>query len=116
MENELLSLAKRLADYVRMTIEVGELEPDSPVGIAYRDFIEEWNMAHLPDKAAVCNFFGCDEPVCDTDKGLKRPGSLRFCQRHSDEINGYFREWNLEKIMNFWVRSHGGPERASRMM
>lgn len=38
----LLDLAKRLADYVRMTIEIGGLKPDSPIGIAYRDFMEEW--------------------------------------------------------------------------
>lgn len=41
--NDLLSAAKRLADYVRLTIEAGGLEPDSPIGIAYRDFMEEWN-------------------------------------------------------------------------
>lgn len=40
---EQLQLGKRLADYCRMTIEIGELKPDSPIGIAYRDFIEEWN-------------------------------------------------------------------------
>ncbi len=41
--DERLKLGKRLADYVRMTIEIGEIKADSPVGIAYRDFIEEWN-------------------------------------------------------------------------
>lgn len=41
--DELTSLGKRLADYCRMTIETGGLKPDSPIGIAYRDFIEEWN-------------------------------------------------------------------------
>ena len=44
--DELLKLAKRLADYVRMTIETGELKPDSPIGIAYRDFIKEWDKRH----------------------------------------------------------------------
>jgi len=61
--DKILNLAKRLADYVRMTIEIGELKPDSPVGIAYKDFMEEWNKRHLsevstrPDKAcAFCGF------------------------------------------------------------
>lgn len=71
---------------------------------------------HLNREVQACNFFECDEPICDADKKLKRPGSLKFCQRHSDEIGGYFKEWNLPKIMNFWVRSHGGPERMAQSM
>ena len=44
--DELLHLAKRLADYCRMTIETGGLKPDSSIGIAYRDFIKEWNKRY----------------------------------------------------------------------
>ena len=50
--NETLYLAKRLADYCRMTIEIGELKSDSPIGIAYRDFIEEWNKYHLTSRSS----------------------------------------------------------------
>jgi len=39
----------------------------------------------------LCSFYGCDEPICEADKQLKNPGSLRFCQEHSDEINSYFK-------------------------
>lgn len=42
-KSELTHLAKCLGHYVRMIIEIGELKPDSPVGIAYRDFIAEWD-------------------------------------------------------------------------
>lgn len=47
--SELISLAKRLGDYCRMLIEIGELKGDSPVGIAYRDFIAEWNKCYPKD-------------------------------------------------------------------
>ncbi len=40
---EIIDLGKRLADYVRMTIETEGLKPDSPIGIAYRDFMKEWD-------------------------------------------------------------------------
>ena len=36
--------AKRLADYVRIAIEMGIIQPDSTIGIAYRDFMEEWRI------------------------------------------------------------------------
>ena len=61
--DEILHLAKRLADYCRMTSETGGLKPDSPIGIAYRDFIEEWDKRHLPTKSSepdeVCPFCDC---------------------------------------------------------
>ncbi len=46
---EIVSLSKRLADYVRMTIETGGLKRNSPVAIAYRDFMDEWdaNKRHM---------------------------------------------------------------------
>lgn len=53
--DELLNLAKRLADYVRMTIETGELKSESPIGIAYRDFIEEWDKRHLTTESSDQN-------------------------------------------------------------
>ena len=45
---EQLQLGKRLADYVRMTIEIGVIHAQSPTGIAYRDFIEEWDKWAKP--------------------------------------------------------------------
>lgn len=60
-----------------------------------------------------CNFWGCDEPICEEDLRLAKASSLRFCQKHSDEINSYFAEWNIPKIMDFWVRSYGGEERMA---
>jgi len=68
--DELLNLAKRLADYVRMTIEIGGLESDSLLGIAHRDFIEEWDKRHLvptvPDEAGLgmCPKCGSDALMC----------------------------------------------------
>jgi len=41
MKDALLHYAKRLADYVRMDIEIGTIDKDSPVGIAWRDFMIE---------------------------------------------------------------------------
>ena len=43
---EILRLAKRLADYVRMYIETGIISADDAVGIAYRDFIKVWKDRH----------------------------------------------------------------------
>ena len=62
----------------------------------------------------LCDFFECYEPICEADKELKQLGSMRFCQKHSDEINSYFKKWDIPKIMNFWVRSHDGVERMAR--
>ena len=62
----------------------------------------------------LCDFFGCYEPVCEADKELKRPTSLRFCQKHSDEINAYFKSHDIRNIMKFWVRSQGGAKRMAR--
>lgn len=36
---EINKLAKRLADYCRLEIEAKHLKEDSPIGIAYRDFM-----------------------------------------------------------------------------
>lgn len=46
-------------------------------------------------KVMKCDFWGCDGQVCE-----------------ADEINGYFRKWDIPKVMDFWVRSYGGAERA----
>ena len=51
----ILELAKKLADYVRMTIEIGELESDCPLGIAYKDFMEEWEANK---KDMICDSCG----------------------------------------------------------
>jgi len=40
---ELIKCAKRLADYVRLSMEIGLIEDDHPIVIAYRDFIIEYN-------------------------------------------------------------------------
>ena len=40
--NDIFKYAKRLADYVRMEIENESIVEDSPLHIAYRDFMIEW--------------------------------------------------------------------------
>jgi len=42
-EKELIKSAKRLADYVRLSMEIGLIEKDAPITIAYRDFIIDYN-------------------------------------------------------------------------
>lgn len=72
-------------------------------------------MAIIPK---ICDFFECNEFICKADKRLKQSGSLRFCQQHSNEINSYFKEWDIPKslslIMDFWVRSRGGAKRMAK--
>ena len=34
--------AKRLADYCRLSMEVGTVKKDSAIAVAYLDFMEEW--------------------------------------------------------------------------
>ena len=40
---EILELAKSLADSILTAVEIGDLRSNSPVGIAYRDFMLEWD-------------------------------------------------------------------------
>lgn len=69
--DEIVSLGKRLADYVRMIIEIGELKLDSPVGIAYRDFIAEWN------KTQRCS---------DETHAIKRLARYTICPHCSENL------------------------------
>ena len=46
MEDKLKYYSIRLADYVRMSIEIGQIKEDSPIGIAYRDFMVELTESH----------------------------------------------------------------------
>ena len=45
MEENFKHYAKRLADYVRLAIEIGSIKENSPLAIAYRDFMEEWRIS-----------------------------------------------------------------------
>jgi hypothetical protein len=44
MDKDFKHYAKRLADYVRMYIEINNIKSDHPLFIAYRDFMEEWKI------------------------------------------------------------------------
>ena len=57
-------------------------------------------------KRPECDWFDCSEPVCDRDMELTPP-SKRFCQKHSDELDGYVKAEDVPKIMRFWARSYG---------
>ena len=43
MSKPVLHYAKRLADYVRLSLETGSIKENSPVAIAYKDFMAEWD-------------------------------------------------------------------------
>lgn len=62
----------------------------------------------------ICNFYGCEEPVCESDKTYEDPHTLRFCQKHSDEFASYVTSGNVPKMLSFWVKSHGGAERMAK--
>ena len=43
---DLEEYSKRLADYVYLAIRIGSIKEDSPIGIAYNDFMEVWREYH----------------------------------------------------------------------
>lgn len=47
---KVMGWAKRLGDYVRMTIDTGGLSKTSPIAIAYRDFMEEFKELEEHDE------------------------------------------------------------------
>ena len=55
MEDRLKHYAKRLADYVRLAIEVEYIKADSPVGLAYWDFIAEVESCEQEDSTDAGN-------------------------------------------------------------
>ena len=61
MDDRLKHYAKRLADYVRLAIETEYIKANSPVGIAYYDFIAEWNNREQEDAADVSKCTCVDE-------------------------------------------------------
>ena len=60
MDDNLLHYAKRLADYVRMSIEIGQISEESPLGIAYRDFMIEWKLYQPEDSADISPCVDCE--------------------------------------------------------
>lgn len=59
-----------------------------------------------------CSYFGCGEEICEHDKDYPPP-SMCFCQKHSDEIRSYVEAGDAKKIMAFWIKANGGPQRLA---
>lgn len=53
-----------------------------------------------------CHFSGCTHLVCDNDALIMHLGA-RFCQEHSDEIDRYLKDENVDKLRDFWQRASG---------
>jgi len=62
--------------------------------------------------ADKCSYFGCEQDVCEHDINYPPP-SMRFCQKHSDEVNGYIKRHEIPKILSFWVKANGGAKRMA---
>jgi hypothetical protein len=60
----------------------------------------------------ICDYFGCDEPICDADKEYNPP-SLMFCVNHSNEVDMYIEDHNIPELLAFWVRAGGGAKRMA---
>ena len=65
------------------------------------------SMKHPP-----CSYFGCEEKVCEHDVDYPPP-SMRFCQKHSEELGAYIQNHNIPKILGFWVKANGGAKRLA---
>lgn len=54
----------------------------------------------------TCEYIGCANPVCESN--LKYlPPSKRYCQAHSDEIDGLFKENDPRKIIDWKILAQG---------
>lgn len=63
----------------------------------------------------ICSYFGCEEEVCEHDLNYPPPG-MRFCQKHSEEINGFIERAEIPRIIGFWIRANGGAKRLAESM
>lgn len=45
----------------------------------------------------LCDFFGCQEPVCRDDLSFIPP-TLRFCQEHRDECAALIESWDASSL------------------
>jgi hypothetical protein len=55
----------------------------------------------------VCDYEGCNEPVCEED--MKLQAGMQFCQKHSDELEAFVIVADAKGILKFWIQSNGGP-------
>jgi len=69
-------------------------------------------IAILGQPDDTCDFYDCNEPICQTDKELKE--GLKFCQAHSIEAAGFIQAEDIPGLLTFWVRSYGGAERMAK--
>lgn len=63
-----------------------------------------------------CECYGCDEPICEEAKKLKKPGSQKHCQKHYDEFERLIKKKDVKGTLQFWVRSLGGAKMAANKM
>lgn len=57
-----------------------------------------------------CAFVGCEGEVCLEDASYTNPNTLRFCQKHADEINHLIDTGNAGGLFLWWVEARGGIE------
>ena len=57
-------------------------------------------------KKQVCDYEGCNEPVCAEDLQLQT--GMQFCQKHSDELETFVTTADAKGILRFWIQSNGG--------
>lgn len=64
----------------------------------------------------TCDYYGCNEPVCDDSLKLIKPGSQKHCQKHYDEFDCLIKKKDAKGMLQFWVRSLGGAKMAAKKM
>jgi len=56
-----------------------------------------------------CSYFDCRQDVCEDDLKF-HPPTMRFCQKHRDEVNDYIDRNEIHKLVTFWVKANGGAK------
>ena len=56
--------------------------------------------------AATCDYYGCQEPVCEADM-VYTPPTRRFCATHSEQFNQAIEAEDVKGLMQLWIQAHG---------
>lgn len=83
-----------------------------------KEFVMSGHGKKKPDGTVFvpprCDFYGCNDPVCDADKEMKT--GKRYCQEHSDKFTQLIKGEDIAGLVRLWAQSYGPPEIAEKEM
>jgi hypothetical protein len=65
-------------------------------------------------KPRLCDYFGCNEPICEADKKFTNDGSWRLCEKHAKERDAFIETEDACGMVRWWAKSEYARLKAAQ--